>query len=65
MTSIPRILVVTALLTIPQPFAAAGSDEAASFTGPLAKNLEGAGSKLVALVRSDGVALKPVRVFNL
>ena len=24
-----------------------------------------AGSKLVALVRSDGVALKPVRVFNL
>ena len=24
-----------------------------------------AGSRLVALVRSDGVALKPVRVFNL
>jgi len=47
-----RILVLVALLVAPQSVAAAGSEEAASFTGPLAHNLEGAGSKLVALAEA-------------
>ena len=49
MTAIPRILVLVALAAAPQPVAAEGSEEAASFTGPLAQNLQGVGSKLIAL----------------
>jgi uncharacterized damage-inducible protein DinB len=47
-----RILVLVALLVAPQPVAAAGSEKAGSFTGPLAHNFEDAGSKLVALAEA-------------
>lgn len=46
------ILVLVALLAAPQPVAADGSGAAASFTGPLANNLEDAGRKLVALAEA-------------
>ena len=53
MSSILRVLVLLiAHLAAPLAIAAAGSEEAASFTGPLAHNLEGAGSKLVALAEA-------------
>jgi len=52
-SSIFRVLVLLiAHLAAPLAIAAAGPEEAASFTGPLAHNLEGAGSKLVALAEA-------------
>ena len=53
MSSILRVLVLLiAHLAAPLAVAAAGSEEAASFTAPLAHNLEGAGSKLAALAEA-------------
>ena len=53
MSSIFRVLVLLiAHLAAPLAIAAAGSEEATSFTAPLAHNLEGAGSKLVALAEA-------------
>jgi len=52
MSSTPGTLVLLALLVAPRPVAAEDSAAAASFTGPLAHNLEGAGSKLIALAEA-------------